>query len=90
MRTVLIPIAHTSILHMLRLRQSLRCRLLGVRGVKSWHKDLDAPLKRVGARIDAALQVKIHLNPSCFSSSIMLNVFHLQELAALRPKSVEW
>ena len=90
MQNVLIPTAHTSILHMLRLRLSLRRRLLGVRGVKSWHKDLDAPLKRVGARIDAALQVKIHLNRPCFSSSILLNVFHLQELAALRPKSVEW
>ena len=33
-------------------------RLPGSRGVKTWHKDLEAPLKRVGARIDAALQVR--------------------------------
>ena len=91
MQNIFTPTAHTSILHMLRLRQSLRCRMLGVRGVKSWHKDLDAPLKRVGARIDAALQVQsTSILPVVFLSSILLNVFRLQELAALRPKSVEW
>jgi hypothetical protein len=58
MRTSRIPSFDLLISHMLLLKQSLRCRLLGVRGVKSWHKDLDAPLKRVGARIDAALQVQ--------------------------------
>ncbi len=42
---------------MLRLKQSLGSTTLCVRGVKTWHKELEAPLKRVGARIDAALQV---------------------------------
>ncbi len=42
---------------MLRLKQTLRRPVLCARGVKTWHKDLEAPLKRVGARIDAALQV---------------------------------
>jgi hypothetical protein len=42
---------------MLRLKHSLGSRVLSARGVKTWHKDLEAPLKRVGARIDAALQV---------------------------------
>jgi hypothetical protein len=42
---------------MLRLKQTLGRRVLCARGVKTWHKELDAPLKRVGARIDAALQV---------------------------------
>ena len=44
-------------LPMLRLKQTLRRPVLCARGVKTWHKDLEAPLKRVGARIDAALQV---------------------------------
>ncbi len=42
---------------MLRLKHSVGRRVLSARGVKTWHKDLEAPLKRVGARIDAALQV---------------------------------
>lgn len=47
---------------MLRLPLS-HARLLHARGVKTWHKDLEAPLKRVGARIDAALQELAALRP---------------------------
>jgi hypothetical protein len=47
---------------MLRLPLS-HARRLHARGVKTWHKDLEAPLKRVGARIDAALQELAALRP---------------------------
>ncbi len=46
---------------MLRVKQYLGSSPLCVRGVKTWHKELEAPLKRVGARIDAALQVRRQL-----------------------------
>ena len=72
---------------MLRLIQPLGRRLLGSRGVKTWHKDLEAPLKRVGARIDAALQLR---SQAQLLSQQNAKLARLQELAVLRPKSVEW